>query len=59
MIDQNVSSRYIKRWRLQQLLETLFPEVSNFHIRMIEDEWVFTVPKLVTEEQLDTVQDYD
>lgn len=34
MIDQNVSSRYIKRWRLEQLLKSLFPEVREFYIRV-------------------------
>ncbi|KAL5001030.1 hypothetical protein BDV10DRAFT_182903 [Aspergillus recurvatus] len=57
MPEQNVSSRYIRGWRLKLLLESLFPEVTDFNIRMREDEWIFFVPRLVTESELDTIQE--
>ncbi|KAL4905102.1 hypothetical protein BDW74DRAFT_178111 [Aspergillus multicolor] len=57
MPEQNVSNRYIRRWRLRLLLETLFPDASDFNIRMKEEEWIFIVPRLVTEDELDTIQE--
>ncbi|KAL4742687.1 hypothetical protein BDV11DRAFT_180436 [Aspergillus similis] len=53
MPEQNVSSRYIRRWRLIMLLGNLFPEVEDFNIRLREDEWIFFVPRLVTESELE------
>ncbi|KAL4783304.1 hypothetical protein BJX76DRAFT_260020 [Aspergillus varians] len=58
MLYQNVPYRYIQRRRLKQLLEELFPEVEDFHIQMIEDQWLFAAPRIVTEDELDTAQDY-
>ncbi|KAL4749094.1 hypothetical protein BDW72DRAFT_195134 [Aspergillus terricola var. indicus] len=59
MPEQNVSSRYIRGWRLKLLLESLFPEVKAFNIRLREDEWIFFVPRLVTESELEcAVLDY-
>ncbi|KAL3441635.1 hypothetical protein BJX65DRAFT_244772 [Aspergillus insuetus] len=57
MLEQNVTSRYLRRRRLEQLLEGLFPGVGDFNIRLREDQWLFTAPRCVTDDELDLARD--
>ncbi|KAI1450480.1 hypothetical protein F5Y02DRAFT_368964 [Annulohypoxylon stygium] len=54
---QNVHARYLKEKSLQTLLERLFPGQTDFKIRLRDDQWCFTVPKEVSEEDLDAIRD--
>ncbi|KAA8645039.1 hypothetical protein EYZ11_004616 [Aspergillus tanneri] len=51
---QATPARYLRREKLQHLLERLFPTHPdlNFHIRVDEDIWSFDAPHKVSEEQL-------
>ncbi|KAJ5282315.1 hypothetical protein N7505_000295 [Penicillium chrysogenum] len=44
---QTTSSRYLRRDSLQDLLERLFPGQTDFGIQLLEDQWIFTAPKIV------------
>ncbi|KAK1498110.1 hypothetical protein CCUS01_12980 [Colletotrichum cuscutae] len=46
-VAQNVTSRYLKKARLQQLLEKIFPGHTDFEIEMRDDVWHFKAPKEV------------
>ncbi|KAK1638670.1 hypothetical protein BDP81DRAFT_422440 [Colletotrichum phormii] len=46
-VAQHVTSRYLKKASLQQLLEKIFPGHTNFEIEMRDDIWHFKAPKQV------------
>ncbi|KAK1465215.1 hypothetical protein CMEL01_12570 [Colletotrichum melonis] len=46
-VAQNVTSRYLKKASLQQLLEKIFPGHTDFEIEMRDDVWHFKAPKEV------------
>ncbi|KXH32371.1 hypothetical protein CSIM01_05793 [Colletotrichum simmondsii] len=46
-VAQNVTSRYLKKASLQQLLEKMFPGHTDFEIEMRDDVWHFKAPKEV------------
>ncbi|KAF3027319.1 hypothetical protein E8E15_005566 [Penicillium rubens] len=54
---QTTSSRYLRRDSLQDLLERLFPGQTDFGIQLLEDQWIFTAPKIVETADLDSAQD--
>ncbi|KAJ9150722.1 hypothetical protein NKR23_g3367 [Pleurostoma richardsiae] len=49
VVTQNVSKRYLKKAKLQKLLEEKFPGHENFNIRLKDDQWSFTTPAKVDE----------
>ncbi|KAF2473417.1 uncharacterized protein BDR25DRAFT_131861 [Lindgomyces ingoldianus] len=51
LITQNVRSRYFSETKLVQLMEDLFGK-GNFRVRMQNDQWIFDVPREVTDEEL-------
>ncbi|KAL2812740.1 hypothetical protein BJX63DRAFT_239090 [Aspergillus granulosus] len=57
MPEQNVTNRYLRRQRLLSLLQELFPRVNDFNLRIIEDQWLFEVPRIVTDAELDMARD--
>ncbi|KAI2470991.1 hypothetical protein F4781DRAFT_388373 [Annulohypoxylon bovei var. microspora] len=56
-VTQNVNSRYLKLKSLQILLQRLFPGQTDFNIRLRDDQWCFTVPTQVSEDELNGVRD--
>ncbi|KAJ5370259.1 uncharacterized protein N7496_006351 [Penicillium cataractarum] len=46
---QNTTSKYLTQDRLQEKLERLFPGQTEFNIRMREDQWTFTAPRIVSD----------
>ncbi|KAI1102620.1 hypothetical protein F4804DRAFT_334114 [Jackrogersella minutella] len=52
-VTQNIHSRYLKEKRLQALLQRLFPGQTDFNIRMKDDQWCFTAPTKVSEDDLE------
>ncbi|KAK6841759.1 hypothetical protein PG990_006249 [Apiospora arundinis] len=52
-VTQNATTRYLTKESLQKLLEKLFPGQTDFKIRMKEDQWSFTAPTAVKEEDID------
>ncbi|QQK43245.1 corA-like mg2+ transporter protein domain-containing protein [Penicillium digitatum] len=54
---QTTSCRYLRRANLQDLLERLFPDQTDFGIQLIEDQWWFTAPRIVGTAELDSAQD--
>ncbi|KAJ5955058.1 hypothetical protein N7501_009337 [Penicillium viridicatum] len=54
---QTTSCRYLRRDNLQDLLERLFPGQTDFGIMLLEDQWIFTAPRIVDPAELDSVQD--
>ncbi|KAK3341965.1 hypothetical protein B0T25DRAFT_586036 [Lasiosphaeria hispida] len=57
VVHQNVTSRYLKRDTLQELLEQLFPGQKDFNIRMKEDQWCFSAPRKVEDSEIDSIRD--
>ncbi|KAI1457954.1 hypothetical protein F4805DRAFT_457142 [Annulohypoxylon moriforme] len=51
-VTQNIYSRYLKEKSLQTLLQRLFPGQTDFNIRLRDDQWCFTVPTEVSEDDL-------
>ncbi|KAI0889172.1 uncharacterized protein GGS22DRAFT_153350 [Annulohypoxylon maeteangense] len=56
-VTQNIHSRYLKEKSLQALLQRLFPGQADFNIRLRDDQWCFTVPTQVSEDELDAIRD--
>ncbi|KAI0169818.1 hypothetical protein GGR52DRAFT_485057 [Hypoxylon sp. FL1284] len=51
-VTQNAHARYIKQESLLRLLQRLFPGRADFNIRLRDDQWCFTVPTRVSEDQI-------
>ncbi|KAK1752731.1 hypothetical protein QBC47DRAFT_389166 [Echria macrotheca] len=58
-VKQNVTSRYLKKTNLQDLLERLFKDegVTEFNIKQKDDQWCFTAPRKVEDVEIDAVRD--
>ncbi|CAJ2504034.1 Uu.00g114280.m01.CDS01 [Anthostomella pinea] len=51
-VTQSAKSRYLKEENLSRLLARLFPGQADFNIRLRDDQWCFTVPREVTEDEI-------
>ncbi|KAK0630328.1 hypothetical protein B0T17DRAFT_528135 [Bombardia bombarda] len=56
-VTHNVVSRYLKRDALQELLEELFPGQKDFKITQLDDQWRFTAPRKVEDEEIDKIRE--
>ncbi|KAI1806706.1 hypothetical protein F4811DRAFT_510039 [Daldinia bambusicola] len=56
-VTQNTNTRYLKEENLLRLLQRLFPGQANFNIRLRDDQWLFTVPAVVSEDVINGVRD--
>ncbi|KAI2618274.1 hypothetical protein GGS26DRAFT_385331 [Hypomontagnella submonticulosa] len=56
-VTQNTSTRYLKEENLLRLLRRLFPAQADFKIRLRDDQWCFTVPSPVSEDEINGVRD--
>jgi len=54
---QNTAARYLKKTRLQRLLEQLFPGQTEFFIEMRDDQWCFIAPEQVADDDLNNIRD--
>ncbi|KAI1375788.1 hypothetical protein F4677DRAFT_445948 [Hypoxylon crocopeplum] len=51
-VTQNATARYLKEEDLLKVLRRLFPGWTNFNIRLRDDQWCFTVPTPVSEDDI-------
>lgn len=56
-VTQNANVRYLKQENLLKLLQRLFPGQTDFNIRLRDDQWCFTVPSPVKEDDINGVRD--
>ncbi|KAF7627657.1 hypothetical protein AFLA_003034 [Aspergillus flavus NRRL3357] len=56
---QDAAGNYLRREKLQALLERLFPDHPglNFHIRLDDEIWSFDAPREVTRQELREASD--
>ncbi|KAE8382720.1 hypothetical protein BDV26DRAFT_223795 [Aspergillus bertholletiae] len=56
---QDAAGNYLRRERLQALLERLFPDHPelDFHIRLDDEIWSFDAPREVTRQELREASD--
>ncbi|KAI1476968.1 hypothetical protein F4774DRAFT_391002 [Daldinia eschscholtzii] len=56
-VTQNTNTRYLKEENLLRLLQRLFPGQTNFNIRLRDDQWLFTVPSIVSVDDINGIRD--
>jgi len=52
-VQQIIEGRYVEREKLIKLLKTTFGE-GNYQVRLQLNRWILSVPKELTEEQIDS-----
>ncbi|KAE8443566.1 hypothetical protein EG329_001728 [Mollisiaceae sp. DMI_Dod_QoI] len=52
-VQQIIEGRYVEREKLMALLKEAFGE-GRFVVRLQLNRWILSVPKLLTEEQIDS-----
>jgi hypothetical protein len=55
-VAQNTTKSYLNRPSLQALLEKLFPGQTEFNIEMRDDQWHFMAPRVIEDDELDSVR---
>ncbi|KAI3338695.1 hypothetical protein F4824DRAFT_73911 [Ustulina deusta] len=60
-IEQNISSNYLKKEKLQEFLDERFPKHAPIKIKRVEktssEQYVFTVPEKVPDAEIDALRE--